>query len=159
ESPRRPLYFAPQKIAHAAAALHLGLTETNEKDEEGRPLLSKGKVKLGNLDARRDFGFAGDYAEAIHAMLQSNTPDDYVVGTGASHSIADICETAFGLIGRDWRVHVEIDPALVRPIDAAVTCGDASKIRDRLGWQPKLGFDDLIKLMVQHRIEAIRSGR
>jgi GDPmannose 4,6-dehydratase len=159
ESPRRPLSFVSQKIAHAAAALHLGLTETIEQDELGQPLLNNGKLKLGNLDVRRDFGFAGDYAEAIHAMLACDTPDDYVIGTGESHSIAEFCEAAFRGVGLDWKDHVVSDGALVRRVDAPVTCADASKLRNRLGWKPKLSFNDLVKSMLEHRIEAIRSGR
>jgi GDPmannose 4,6-dehydratase len=159
ESPRRPLSFVSQKIAHAAAASYLGLKETKEQDERGQPLLSSGKVKLGNLEVRRDFGFAGDYAEAIYAMLQSDTPDDYVIGTGESHSIAEFCEAAFRIVGLDWQDHVVVDNELVRRIDTPVTCADASKLRNRFGWRPKLSFNDLVASMVEHWIEAIRSGR
>jgi GDPmannose 4,6-dehydratase len=158
ESPRRPLSFVSQKIAHAAAALHLGLNKTKELDERGRPLLSDGKVRLGNLDVRRDFGFAGDHVEAIYAMLQSDTPDDYVIGTGESHSIAEFCETAFRTVGLDWKNHVVTDSQLVRRADIPVTCADSTKLRNRLGWRPKTSFGDLVALMVQNRIEAIRSG-
>ena len=159
DSPRRPLSFVSQKIAHAAAALHLGLNETSELDERGQPLVSGGKVKLGNIEVRRDFAFAGDYTEAIYAMLQSDTPDDYVVGTGESHSIAEFCEAAFRMVGLNWKDHVVIDSELVRRVDTPVTCADASKLRNRLGWRPKMNFNDLVRLMVEHRIEAIRSGR
>jgi GDPmannose 4,6-dehydratase len=157
ESPRRPLSFVSQKVAHAAAALHLGLNETRELDERGQPLVMDGKVRLGNLEVRRDFGFAGDYVEAIYAMLQSDTPDDYIIGTGESCSIAEFCEAAFRLVGLDWKDHVVVDSEFVRSVDTPVTCADASKLRNRLGWRPKVGFNDLVALMVQHRIEAIRS--
>ena len=155
---RRPLSFVSQKIAHAAAALHLGQTETAEKDELGQPLLSNGKVRLGNLDVRRDFGFAGDYAAAIHAMLQADSPDDYVIGSGESRSIAEFCESAFRVVGLDWKNHVVSDGALVRRVDA-IMCADASKLRSQFGWRPTMSFNELVKLMVEHRIEAIRSGR
>jgi GDPmannose 4,6-dehydratase len=159
ESPRRPLSFVSQKIAHAAAAVHLGLTETKEKDEFGDPLLSKGKVKLGNLDVKRDFGFAADYAVAIHAVLQSDTPDDYVIGTGDCHSIREFCKAAFDVVGLKWEDHVVQDKSRARSIDASVICADASKLRNRFGWRPTMSFHDLVALMVEHRIDAIRSGR
>jgi GDPmannose 4,6-dehydratase len=155
ESPRRPLSFVSQKIAHAAAALHLGLTETPEKDERGQPLLSGGKVRLGALEIRRDFGFAGDYVEAIHAMLQADTPDDYVIGTGESRSIAEFCGAAFQVVGLDWKAHVEVDRELVRRADPAMRA-DSSKLREKLGWQAKMSFDDLVASMVRSRIDAIR---
>lgn len=159
ESPRRPLSFVSQKIAHAAAAVHLGLTETKEKDEFGDPLLSNGKVKLGNLDAKRDFGFAGDYAEAIYAVLQSAIADDYVIGTGECHSIREFCKAAFEVVGLNWENHVTQDQSRIRSIDASIICADASKLRNQFGWQPTMTFNGLVKLMVEHRIEAIRSGR
>jgi GDPmannose 4,6-dehydratase len=158
ESPRRPLSFVSQKIAHAAAALHLGLSETAEQDERGQPLLSGGKLKLGGLETTRDFGFAGDYVEAIFAMVQSEAPDDYVIGTGESHSIAEFCEVAFQLVGLDWRDHVVVDHELIRRDDAKM-CADAAKLRRTLGWQPRTSFKQLVASMVEHRIEAIRTGR
>jgi len=158
ESPRRPLSFVSQKIAHAAAALHLGLSETAEKDERGQPLLSGGKVKLGGLETTRDFGFAGDYVEAAFFMVQSEGADDYVIGTGESHSIAEFCETAFRLVGLDWREHVVVDRELVRRDDAAM-CADPTKLKDKLGWTPRVSFAQLVASMVERRIEAIRAGR
>ncbi len=158
ESPRRQLSFVSQKIAHAAAALHLGLSETAEKDERGQPLLSGGQLKLGGLDTTRDFGFAGDYVEAMFAMVQSDNADDYVIGTGESHSIAEFCETAFQLVGLDWRKHVVVDRELVRRADPPM-CADATKLKEKLGWRPRVSFRQLVALMVEHRIEAIRTGR
>ncbi len=158
ESPRRPLTFVSQKIAHAAAALHLGLSETAELDERGQPLLSGGKLKLGGLETTRDFGFAGDYVEAMFAMVQSETPDDYVIGSGESHSIAEFCEVAFQLVGLDWREHVVVDRELIRRVDAAM-CADATKLREKLGWRPRVSFKQLVASMVEHRIEAIQAGR
>jgi GDPmannose 4,6-dehydratase len=159
ESPRRPLSFVSQKIAHAAAAVHLGLIETTEKDEFGDPVLNNGKLTLGNLDVRRDFGFAGDYAAAIHAIVQSAPADDYVIGTGESHSIEEFCKAAFDVIGRNWKDHVTQDQSRARAIDAPVICADATRLHSRLGWQPTMSFNDLVKLMVERRIELIAQGQ
>jgi GDPmannose 4,6-dehydratase len=155
ESPRRPLSFVSQKIAHAAAALYLGLTETAEKDERGQPLLSGGKLRLGGLETRRDFGFAGDYVEAIYTMLQAEIPDDYVIGTGESHSIAEFCDVAFRLVGLDWKEHVVVDRELIRRADPAMRA-DASKLKEKLGWQARMSFNDLVSSMVRYQIDAIR---
>jgi GDPmannose 4,6-dehydratase len=155
ESPRRPLSFVSQKIAHAAAALHLGLTETPELDERGQPILSDGKLKLGGLTIKRDFGFAGDYVEAMFAIVQAEVPDDYVIGTGQSHSIAEFCDAAFARAGLNWKDHVVVDSELVRRVDAPA-CADASKLRADLGWRPKLGFNELVASMVDRRIAFIR---
>ncbi len=157
ESPRRPLNFVSQKIAHAAAAVSLGLSETLALDERGRPVLQNGKVTLGDLNVRRDFGFAGDYVEAMHLMVQSDTPDDFVIGTGKQHSIAEFAEFAFGIVGHDWRDHVVSDPDLVRKIDSHYTCADPAKIRARLGWSAQTTFDELVTMLVDHQIAALRS--
>jgi GDPmannose 4,6-dehydratase len=157
ESPRRPLNFVSQKIAHAAAAASLGLTETRELDERGRPILSGGKLYLGDINVRRDFGFAGDYVEAMHLIAQNETASDYVVGTGESHSIAEFCEAAFGGAGLDWTKYVAIDPSLVRKVDSHYTRADSSRLRSQLGWQPKVTFPELVAMMVQERIRALSS--
>ncbi|WP_445492935.1 GDP-mannose 4,6-dehydratase [Rhodopseudomonas sp. RCAM05734] len=158
ESPLRPLSFVSQKIAHAAAAVSLGMTETRELDERGRPIVSKGKVLLGNLDIRRDFGFAGDVARAMHMMLQSEQPADYVIGTGENHSIAEFCEAAFGFVGLDWRAHVDVDPGLVRASDMRVTTADTSRLVSQLGWKPEVGFSGVVAMMVTARISALQDG-
>src|SRR6266851_9300076 len=134
ESPRRPLGFVSQKIAHAAAAASLGLTETRELDERGRPILSDGKLYLGDISVRRDFGFAGDFVEAMHLIVQNETASDFVVGTGQSHSIAEFCEAAFGVVGLDWTKYVEIDQSLVRKVDNHYTRADSTKLQSQLGW-------------------------
>src|SRR6202165_2035144 len=108
ESPRRPLGFVSQKIAHAAAATSLGLSETRELDERGRPILSGGKLYLGDIHVRRDFGFAGDVVEAMHLIVRNDVPSDYVVGTGQAHSIAEFCEVAFRACGLDWSRFVQV---------------------------------------------------
>lgn len=158
ESERRPLAYVSQKIAHAAAAVGLGLATTNERDERGTPILSNGKVSLGNLDVRRDFGFAGDYVEAIWKMLQCEQPEDFVLGTGQSHSIRQFCEYAFAHVGRDWQEHVVVDPELVRSIDSYVTIADSSKARKILEWEPRTSFRSLVNRMVDART-AILAGK
>jgi GDPmannose 4,6-dehydratase len=158
ESPRRPLNFVSQKVAHAAAAVSLGIATTAERDELGRPVVHDGKVALGNLDVRRDFGFAGDFVEAMRLALQAESPDDYVIGTGETHAIRDLCETAFAHVGKDWRAHVEVDEALVRPIDSVLTVADPSKAAARLGWRPRTPFKALVAMMVDARVAALRAA-
>lgn len=155
ESPRRPLTYVSQKIAYAAAAVSAGLRETPEKDERGLPLLHNGVVTLGNLDVSRDFGFAGDYVRAMHAMLLSDVADDYVIGTGQSYSIRAFCEIAFRHAGRDWNDHVTVDPSLVRPIDSRHTAADCSKIAARLNWRAQTSFADLVTMMVEHQVKRL----
>src|SRR5229473_2086735 len=138
ESPRRPLNFVSQKIAHAAAAAALRLTETRELDERGRPILSGGKLYLGDISVRRDFGFAGDFVDAMHRIVQNETASDFVVGTGQSHSIAEFCEAAFGVVGLDWTKYIEIDQSLVRKVDNRYTRADFTKLRSELGWHPNV---------------------
>jgi len=158
ESPRRPLSYVSQKIAHAAAAVSVGLLETKEQDERGRPILCGGKLRLGNLDVRRDFGFAGDYVEIMHMMLQSDAADDYVIGTGESHSIRELCEIAFRHVGRDWRDHVVVESELYRRVDSHHTVADSSKVFTRLGWRPKTTFLDLVTQMVDFRIRYLEGS-
>src|SRR5713226_5381521 len=156
ESPRRPLNFVSQKIAHAAAAATLGLTETRELDERGKPILSDGKLYLGDLNVRRDFGFAGDFVEAMYLIVQSDAPSDFVVGTGHAHSIAEFCELAFTVGGLDWTQFVVVDPLLLRKVDSHFTRADSSKLQSELGWRPKIDFPALIDMMVQERIRILK---
>jgi GDPmannose 4,6-dehydratase len=158
ESPRRPLQYVSQKIAHAAAAVGLGIVTTVEIDEVGRPIVNDGRLRLGNLDVRRDFGFAGDYAEAMWLALQADTADDYVIGTGQSYSIRDFCEMAFAHVGKDWRAHVEVDPALLRPIDSLVTVARPAKAAQMLGWRPRTPFKTLVAMLVDARVAALREA-
>jgi GDPmannose 4,6-dehydratase len=155
ESPRRPLSYVSQKIAYAAAAVAVGLRETSEKDERGQPLLQDSKVALGNLDINRDFGFAGDFVAAMHALLQGETADDYVIGTGQSNSIRAFCEIAFGHIGRNWTEHVVSDSSLFRTIDSYHTVADCSKIATQIGWRAKTAFADLVIMMVDHQVQRL----
>jgi GDPmannose 4,6-dehydratase len=134
ESPRRPPHFVTRKITRAAAAISLGLEQ---------------HVELGNLDARRDWGFAGDYVRAMRLMLQQPEPDDYVVASGEARTVRDFAAAAFGALGLDWSDHVHVDPSLERgSTDASALVGDATKAGKQLGWRPDVGFDSLVKLMV-----------
>lgn len=157
ESPRRPLAFVSQKIVHAAAAVSLDMKTTKEVDELGKPLLDNGKVRLGDLNIRRDFGFAGDYVEIMHRVVQSEAPDDFVIGTGEHHSIAEFCEIAFSLVGKDWNDHVTVDSTLIRKKDNHYTHADISKLRDRFDWSPPTNFRDLVKMMLEARIAKLKA--
>ncbi len=158
ESPRRPLSFVSQKIAHAAAAASLGLDNTRELDERGKPILLDGKLYLGDLNVRRDFGFAGDFVEAMYLVLQNAVPSDYAIGTGHAHSIAEFCEIAFEAVGLDWTKYVMVDPTLIRKVDSHFTQANTFKIQSELGWQPKVGFTTLVNMMVQERVRVLRDS-
>ena len=140
ESPRRGLEFVSRKITDGVARIKLGLSE---------------EVRLGNLDARRDWGYAGDYVRAMWMMLQQDTPDDYVVATGQTHSVRELVELAFSYVGLDWRRHVVVDPALVRPAEVDILCGDATKARTKLGWVPTVSFEELVRMMVEADIKRL----
>jgi GDPmannose 4,6-dehydratase len=133
ESPRRGFEFVTRKITSGLARILAGKAE---------------RVLVGNLDARRDWGHARDYVEAMWLMLQQDQPDDYVIATGQSHSVRDFAELAFGCAGLDWREHVSVDPALYRPSEVQVLLGDASKGRRVLGWRPSVDFAELVREMV-----------
>ncbi len=139
ESPRRGETFVTRKITRAAARIALGL---------------ESKLYLGNLDAKRDWGFAGDYVEAMWMMLQHERPDDYVVATGSSHSVREFLELAFDRVGLRWEDHVEIDPRYFRPSEVDHLLGDASKARATLGWAPRTSFEELVMLMVDADLQA-----
>jgi GDPmannose 4,6-dehydratase len=134
ESPRRGQTFVTRKITRALARIHHGLQD---------------KLFLGNLEAKRDWGFAGDYVEAMWRMLQQPTPDDYVIATGETHSVGEFLDAAFGIVGIDWKRHVEIDPKYFRPAEVDLLVGDASKARQRLDWKPQVRFTELVQMMVQ----------
>lgn len=141
ESPLRGKEFVSRKITDAVARIKLGLQD---------------KLVLGNIDAMRDWGYAGDYIEAAWLMLQQDQPDDYVVATGIKHSVRDLVELAFGHAGLDWRDHVESDQKLFRPAEVNTLCGDASKARRVLGWAPRVSFAELIRMMVDADLERVR---
>jgi GDPmannose 4,6-dehydratase len=157
ESPRRPLSFVSQKIAYAAACLSLGISTSQATDERGAPIVDNGMLYLGNMDVRRDFGFAGDYVEAMWLMLQQEQPRDYVIGTGESHSIQEFCQTAFAIAGLDWKAYVRSAPDLVRAVDSRRTIANPQRARSELNWVPRTSFEDLVRHMVETQIEALRS--
>ena len=132
-----------RKISDAVARIKLGKQE---------------KLSLGNLDAERDWGFAGDYVRAMWLMMQQDTPDDYVVSTGQRHTVRDFCQVAFDHVGLNWEDHVEIDPAFLRPADVNTLCGDFSKARENLGWQPEVTFEQLVQMMVDTDLDRV-SGK
>jgi GDPmannose 4,6-dehydratase len=139
ESPRRGETFVTRKITRAACRIKYGLQE---------------KLFLGNLDARRDWGFAGDYVEAMWLMLQQDKPDDYVIATGECHSVREFLDEVFGCLDMDWHRHVEIDPRYFRPSEVDLLQGDASKARRLLNWQPRVGFKQLAQMMVEADLKA-----
>ncbi|NOT60461.1 MAG: GDP-mannose 4,6-dehydratase [Acidobacteria bacterium] len=141
ESPRRGETFVTRKVTRAAAAIKLGLQD---------------KLFLGNLDAKRDWGFAGDYVEAMWLMLQQDEPDDYVIATGETYSVRDLLNETFSYLGLDWQAHVEIDPRYYRPAEVDLLIGDASKARKKLGWEPKVKFAELVKMMVDADMAALQ---
>jgi GDPmannose 4,6-dehydratase len=144
ESPRRGETFVTRKITRAATRIREGLQQ---------------KLFLGNLDAKRDWGFAGDYVEAMWLMLQQETPDDYVVATGETHSVREFLDEVFGLLGIDWKKHVEIDPRYFRPAEVDLLLGDAAKARRVLGWKPKVAFGELAKMMTEADWELAKRER
>lgn len=141
ESPRRGLEFISRKITNGAARIKLGL------DKE---------LRLGNLDAERDWGFAGDYVEAIWHMLQQEKPDDYVIATGIKHTVRKLAELAFAHVGLDYKDFVTVDKALMRPAEVDHLLGDSTKARTQLGWKPKVSFEELIRMMVEADLEKVK---
>ncbi|HVW28451.1 MAG TPA: GDP-mannose 4,6-dehydratase [Polyangiaceae bacterium] len=142
ESPRRGLEFVTRKVTYGAARIKLGLEQ---------------KLALGNLDARRDWGFAGDYVEAMWRMLQADTPENYVIATNETHTVRELCQIAFARLGLDHEKYVVIDPALVRPAEVDLLIGDPKHARERLGWEPRVKFRELIEMMVDADVARLRS--
>ena len=140
ESPRRGLEFVTRKISHTVAQIKLGLVD---------------ELRLGNLDAQRDWGFAGDYVEAMWLMLQQDAPEDFVICTGETHSVREFCEVAFGHAGLNWEDHVVIDEAFFRPAEVDLLVGDATKAEELLGWKPGTSFENLVTMMVDADIDLL----
>jgi GDPmannose 4,6-dehydratase len=141
ESPRRGLEFVTRKVTDGAARVKLGLQK---------------KLAMGNLDAERDWGFAGDYVEAMWLMLQQPTPDDYLIATNETHSVRELCEIAFSHVGLDWQEHVLVDPKFVRPAEVDHLIGNPAKAKRVLGWKPKVNFRQLVEMMVEADLERLR---
>jgi GDPmannose 4,6-dehydratase len=156
ESERRPLHFLTQKVAHGAACAALGITDSPDLNELGRPIVQHGKLVLGNLEISRDWGYAGDFVRAMWLILQQERPDDFAIGTGTLHTLRDLCEAAYRCVDRDWRDNVVSDPGLVRPLEAGQTLADPSKARKQLGWEPTVSFDDMVKKMVAAQIRRLK---
>ncbi len=144
ESPRRGIEFVSRKVTDGVARIKLGMAR---------------EIRLGNLDARRDWGFAGDYVEAMWRMLQREGPQDYVVGTGEAHSVRELVEVAFAHVGLDWRTHVVSDPKYYRPAEVDVLIADPSKACRELGWAPRIGFAELVRMMVDADLERLARSR
>ncbi len=140
ESPRRGLEFVTRKVTHAAARIKLGLQK---------------ELKMGNLDAKRDWGFAGDYVEAMWLMMQQEKPDDYVIATGEMHTVRELIEIAFNYVGLDYKNYVIIDPQFLRPAEVELLCGDAVKAQTVLNWKPKVGFKQLVEMMVENDLKLL----
>ena len=144
ESPRRGENFVTRKVTRAAARIKCGLEDT---------------LSLGNLEARRDWGFAKDYVEAMWLMLQAKEPEDFVIATGETHSVRELLDEAFGHVGIDWKQHVRSDPRQIRPSEVDLLLGDASKAKKQLGWTPKVDFRGLVRMMVEHDLEIAESEK
>jgi len=142
ESPRRGREFVTRKVSDGVARIKLGLAR---------------ELRMGNLDARRDWGFAGDYVEAMWRMLQQPMPDDYVIATGKTWAVRDLIEIAFGCVGLTWQDYVREDPAFLRPAEVDVLVGDASKAKAALGWAPRVSFEGLVEMMVKADLERLGS--
>lgn len=144
ESPRRGLEFVTRKVAHNAARIKLGL---------------ESKLPLGNLEAQRDWGFAGDYVEAMWLMLQQDQPDDFVIGTGKTYTVRKLCELAFSHLGLDYKEHVVADERFFRPAEVDLLISDPSKAHAKLGWEPRVGFEELVKMMVDADLEHLNGSK
>lgn len=143
ESPRRGLEFVTRKITHGVARIKKGI------DKE---------LRLGNLDARRDWGFAGDFVEAMWLMLQKDTPDDYVIATGKDRTIREFCEAAFTHVGLDWQEFVKVDEKFFRPAEVNILLGDSTKAQDKLGWKPRVSFEGMVQMMVDRDLELLEKS-
>ncbi|GLZ03039.1 GDP-mannose 4,6-dehydratase [Actinomadura sp. NBRC 104412] len=143
ESPRRGAEFVTRKVTLGAARIKLGMAT---------------ELRLGNMDARRDWGFAGDYARAMRLMLAQAAPEDYVIGTGRIHSVRELVEFAFGTVGLNWEDHVVLDDRYTRPAEVDLLCADPKKAREQLGWEPEVGFEELVTMMVESDVRLLSSS-
>jgi GDPmannose 4,6-dehydratase len=143
ESPRRGLEFVTRKVTHAVASIKLGLTD---------------HVELGNLDSQRDWGYAPDFVRAMWMMLQQTSPGDYVIATGETHSVREFCEIAFEHVGLDWQRHVRVAERYLRPAEVDLLIGDAARAHEVLGWKPEISFEDLVRMMVDADVAALKGS-
>lgn len=159
ESERRPLSFLTQKVAYGAACAKLGIFNSPDLNETGRPIVENGRLALGNLEVERDWGYAPDYVEAMWLILQQDTASDFVIGSGQSRSLKDLCEIAYRSVGCHWQDCVVSDPDLVRPLEPSRLIANASKANKVLGWQPKVSFEEMIGRMVGAQIERLTAAK
>jgi GDPmannose 4,6-dehydratase len=158
ESERRPLHFLTQKVAYGAACAALGILDSPDLNEMGKPIVQHGKVALGNLDVARDWGYAGDFVRAMWLMLQQKQPEDFVIGTGELHTLKDLCQIAYACVGKDWRDSIVSDPAFARPLESGQTLADPTKARERLGWEPTVSFSEMVEKMVAAQLRRLKGG-
>lgn len=156
ESPRRHLGFITQKVTYAAACAKLGIKTSEYLNEEGEPIFKNRKVALGNLEAKRDWGFAGDYVEGMYLMMQAKTPDDFVLATGETHTIRELCDTAFKYVGLNYEDFVTVDKRFIRPTETGPLVGNPAKAKKILKWEPKTKFTDLVKMMVDANVARLK---
>lgn len=159
ESRFRDMGFLSQKLTYGAACAKLGIVNSPQVNEKGEPMVKDGKLAMGNLEATRDWGYAGDYIRAMWLMLQQPQPDDFVIGTGVSRSVRSMCEAAYAAAGLDWRDHVVTDPRFLRPAETAASVADASKAKRVLGWAPEMSFEAMLADMVTAHLERLRGAK
>jgi GDPmannose 4,6-dehydratase len=159
ESERRPLHFVTQKIAYGAACAALGIADSPDLNELGRPIVEGGRLALGNLDVARDWGHSRDFVRAMWMILQHPQPRDFVVGTGVVHTLRDLCDAAYRHVGLDWRDHVVTRQELVRPLETVRTAADPTRAMDELGWRPETGFEEMVFGMVDAQLRRLRGAR
>lgn len=156
ESPRRHLGFITQKVTYAAACAKLGIKTSEYLNEEGEPIFKNRKVALGNLEAKRDWGFAKDYCEGMWMIMQAKTPDDFVLATGETHTIRELCEVAFKYVGLNYEDFVTVDKRFIRPTETGPLVGNPAKAKKILKWEPKTKFTDLVKMMVDANVARLK---
>jgi GDPmannose 4,6-dehydratase len=162
ESERRPLHFLTQKVAYGTACAALGIRNSRDRNERGRPIVEDGKLALGNLEIARDWGYAPDFVQAMWLIMQQQQPTDFVIGTGILRTLRHLCDVAYRSVGQNWRGHVVSDPLLVRPLVAGKVMANPAKARRILGWQPSVSFEDMIRQMVEAqigRLERVYRGK
>ena len=155
ESRYRDMGFLSQKLTFGAACAKLGIRNSPQLNEHGEPMVKDGKLAIGNLEATRDWGYAGDYVQAMWMMLQQPAADDFVIGTGVSRSVRDLCEAAYAAAGLDWRDHVVAEQRFVRPAETEAAVADSSKARKQLGWGPTTSFKDMLADMVAAHLQRL----
>ena len=156
ESPRRHLGFITQKVTYAAACAKLGIKTSEYLNEEGEPIFKNRKVALGNLESKRDWGFAGDYVEGMWKIMQAKTPDDFVLATGETHTIRELCNEAFRYVGLNYEDFVTVDKRFIRPTETGPLVGNPAKAKKILQWEPKTKFKELVKMMVDANVARLK---